>query len=834
MAQKSPASKDSARKTPSRKSSKKPAVPSATVDLAAGEANAVSDADAARLELLRGNAEARRAVSHCEHADPHLYLGPHAATLGGKLDIASRGLVVRAWQPEAISAVLLLADAEEHTRHAMELLEPGLFAVWLPEGPLDIAYRLEFTLDSGAVWTRDDPYRFAKTVDDDELYYLSEGTHRRMWDSLGARPKVMDGVEGFAFAVWAPNAKRVSVVGDFCGWDGRVFCMRRLGTSGVWEIFVPELEVGTLYKYQIITQDGEAIQKADPLAAWAEMAPGTASKTYGSTYSWADGEWMTAVRDRQIRREPMAIYEAHLGSWRGGGGRAQSYRELAPKLVEHVVALGFNYIELLPVAEHPFDGSWGYQITGYFAPTSRFGEPDDFRFFVDYCHRHGVGVILDWVPAHFVKDAHGLGRFDGTALYEHEDPKRGEHPDWGTYIFNYGRFEVANFLASNALYWLDEFHVDGLRVDAVASMLYLDYSREAGEWLPNIEGGRENLDAIALLRHINRWIGEHYPGRFAIAEESTAWPGVTESPERGGLGFELKWNMGWMHDTLDYFGMDPLFRSHHHDKLTFAMVYEDSEAFLNPLSHDEVVHGKGSLYGKMSGDDWRKRANLRTLYAYQFSRPGKVLLFMGSELASPREWNHQIGLDWFLDEKIEHRGVGLFLAELARLYQEHPCLWRLDHHADGFRWIACHDRGRSVISYVRFADEDPSASGAVTEATAVSEAVLEVPVLEVPGTSASTSQKSNSWRPESRDHLLVVLNLTPVPRADYRLGALAVDGYRVLLNSDAERFGGSGYLQADRFVVDQAPADGHPASMLLTLPPLAALVLIPEPSKSAD
>ncbi|MEM8931792.1 MAG: 1,4-alpha-glucan branching protein GlgB, partial [Acidobacteriota bacterium] len=584
-------------------------------------------------------------------------------------------------------------------------------------------------------------------------------------------------------------AQRVSVVGDWNGWDHRRHPMRRLGSAGLWELFVPGVVADQTYKYDLLDAHGERHQKADPVGAWCEVPPKTASKTFTSTYRWGDDAWMAAHAERDVRRGPMATYEVHLGSWKAGGGTSTNYRDLVADLVAHVRALGFDTIELLPVAEHPYYGSWGYQVTGYFAPTARYGDPDDFRYFVDICHQNGIGVIVDWVPAHFVKDAHGLGRFDGTALYEHEDPRRGEHPDWGTYIFNYDRVEVKNFLVANALYWLEEFHVDGLRVDAVASMLYLDYSREDGEWIPNAQGGRENFGAIALLREVNRLVREHYPGRYTIAEESTAFAGVTRSPERGGLGFTFKWNMGWMHDTLGYFQADPLFRSHHHDQLTFAMVYEHSEAFVNPLSHDEVVHGKGSLYTKMPGDGWRQRADLRTLLTYQFARPGKVLLFMGVELASPREWNHETGLDWYLLDEPEHRAHRDFVAELAHLYQAHPCLWRLDHDPSGFEWIACHDRGHSVFSFVRW-DDGPMGD-------------------------------------PQRDHVVVVLNMTPVPRHDYRIGAPRAGAYRVLLDSNAERFGGSGYDRPDRIETEAAVCDGRSSSLLLTLPPASALILEP-------
>ena len=737
------------------------------------------------FSLLLGAESHRLSLFYRDHDNPHGYLGPHAVRVGDE-----HGVIVRAKQPRASAASLVTSDGRDIP---MTSIGHDHFAVYLPQADPEMAYRLRFFFGEQKEneWLREDPYRFPSLLDDQELYYLSEGTHHRLWETLGCREAEHGGVKGLRFAVWAPNARSVALAGDWNGWDPGVHPMRRLGSSGVWELFVPDLESGHLYKFDIKGPGGHSFPKADPLATWAEVSPGTASRTWTSSYEWGDSDWMQNVEGRNIRREPMAIYEVHLGSWAAGGGKSANYRELAPQLVEHVKSLGFNYLELMPVAEHPYDGSWGYQVTGYFAPTSRFGTPDDFRYFVDYCHQHGVGVILDWVPAHFVKDAHGLGRFDGTALYEHQDPRRGEHPDWGTYIFNYGRFEVKNFLVANALYWLDAFHIDGLRVDAVASMLYLDYSREEGQWLPNEQGGNENFDAIALLREVNRLVRELYPGRFVIAEESTAWPGITERPGEGGLGFTLKWNMGWMHDTLDYFGIDPLYRSHHHDRLTFSMVYEYSEAFVNPLSHDEVVHGKGSLLGKMAGDPWRKRANLRCLYTYLFTRPGKILLFMGGELASPREWNHQIGLDRFLEKDPGHRGVRDLVAELGRLYAEHACLWRLDHEAEGFRWIACHDRGRSVFAYARY---DEAADGS---------------------------------EDDERDHLITVLNLTPVPRDGYRIGVPGDKGYEVLLCSDDEKFGGSGYAIERQLECEAVDTDGFEHSLVLSLPPLSALVLRP-------
>ena len=788
--------------------------------------------------LLIGSAEALDAVRQGRHDHPHAVLGLHAAERDG-----APGHVLRVLHPEAQAVDVLVGD----DRYALRDLGGGVFALWLENGTLEAAsdYVLELAFADGSTWQRRDPYGFAPTVGDLDLYYLAEGTHQQLWRCLGARSLTLDGVAGFAFAVWAPNARRVSVVGDFCHWDGRLFPMRRLGTSGVFEIFMPGFRSGEIYKYEILTASGARILKADPMASFAEEAPNTASRAFESQFTWGDDAWREAAAQQDIRRRPMSIYEVHLGSWlrgkapeedgaeAGAKGSTEglqktptvrdpaspndavlSYRELAPRLVKHVKALGFNYLELLPVAEYPFTGSWGYQITGYFAPTSRHGNPDDFRFFVDYCHRHGIGVILDWVPAHFVKDAHGLGRFDGSALYEHEDPRRGEHPDWGTYIFNYGRYEVRSFLLSNALFWLQEMHIDGLRVDAVASMLYLDYSREDGQWIPNQYGGRENIEAIDLLRRVNRAVQAECPGCFTVAEESTAWPGITHDPDRGGLGFTFKWNMGWMHDTLGYFGVDPLFRAGCHDQLTFAMVYEYSECFINPLSHDEVVHGKGSLFGKMSGDSWRKLANLRTLYAYQFTRPGKNLLFMGSELGPVREWNETTSLDWYLLGDPSRKGLMTFVGELGALYAEQRALWESDPDEEGFAWVACQDREASVVAYERRSGR------------------LESPGLSAPGKEGEAVDFSDA-RPRFAHRLLVVLNLTPVPRKDYRLGAFEAGRYRLLLSSDEERFGGSGFEVASEVETEDVAADGCRQSMVLTLPPLAALVLQPVDAASA-
>ncbi|HEY8174745.1 MAG TPA: 1,4-alpha-glucan branching protein GlgB, partial [Gemmatimonadaceae bacterium] len=585
-----------------------------------GEAAASLGAEGAALLGVEGAALER--LLQGRHHDPHSILGAHPAVQSGE-----PGVVVRVMHHDAVRAEAVLPDGE--TRD-MPRVRGSLFAAFLPYAELPLRYRVRFQLAAGQAWERDDPYRFAPTLGDIDLHLFNEGTHRRLWEKLGAHPMTVDGVAGVAFAVWAPTAQRVSVIGDFSQWDGRVFPMRSLGSSGVWEIFLPEIAPGSLYKYEIVTRSGDIRVKTDPFAFKMEQHPGTASivEPPPTTYDWSDAEWMSNRDALDPHREPMLTYEVHLGSWARvpeEGNRHLTYREIAPRLADHVKRLGFTHVELMPVMEHPFYGSWGYQVSGYYAPTSRYGTPDDFRYFVDTMHRHGIGVILDWVPGHFPKDDFALRRFDGSALYEHEDPRLGEHPDWGTLIFNYGRPEVRNFLVANALFWLDEFHTDGLRVDAVASMLYLDYSRQPGEWMRNRLGGRENLEAIEFLRQLNETMRHEHPGCAMIAEESTAWPGVTNEPAHGGLGFALKWNMGWMNDTLHYFSHDPVYRRWHQDQLTFAMIYEYTERFVMPLSHDEVVHGKGSLINKMAGDEWQKFANLRTLLAYMLTRPGKKL-----------------------------------------------------------------------------------------------------------------------------------------------------------------------------------------------------------------
>lgn len=620
----------------------------------------------------------------------------------------------------------------------------------------------------------------------DDLFLFNEGSHFKLWEKLGAHLHTVDGVDGALFSVWAPNAERVAVVGDFNGYDPEAHPLRPTGSSGIWEGFVPGARQGLTYKYHITSRrNGVRAEKADPFAVTAEVPPKSASVVWDLAYDWNDQTWMATRHARNGLGSPMSIYELHLGSWMRvpeEGFRSLSYRELAPRLVEHVQRMGFTHVELMPVGEHPFFGSWGYQITGYFAPTSRYGTPQDFMFLVDALHQAGIGVILDWVPSHFPTDGHGLGQFDGTALYEHADPRKGFHPDWGSYIFNYGRHEVRSFLISNAMYWLDVYHLDGLRVDAVASMLYLDYSRTQGEWIPNQFGGRENIEAIELLRRCNSEVYKAHPDVQVIAEESTAWPMVSRPTYVGGLGFGLKWDMGWMHDTLAYFSRDPIYRTYHHGQLTFRQLYAFHENFVLPLSHDEVVHGKGSLLGKMPGDDWQRFANLRLLYAYMYGQPGKKLLFMGAEIAQWREWRHDDSLDWHLLQFPAHEGVRLLLADLNRLYRETPALHELDCRREGFEWVDCNDAHASVLSFLRLGS-DPD------------------------------------------DAVLVACNFTPVPRVDYRVGVPWGGSWREVLNTDAHEYGGSGMGNGGGVTADEGPVHGRPFCLTVTLPPLAAVVL---------
>ncbi|HUQ89589.1 MAG TPA: 1,4-alpha-glucan branching protein GlgB, partial [Vicinamibacterales bacterium] len=624
-----------------------------------------------------------------------------------------------------------------------------------------------------------------------DIHLLGEGTHLQAFNKLGAHT-ITHGIRtGVHFAVWAPNARRVSVVGKFNAWDGRVHPMRAIRPGGYWEIFLPDLGQGDPYKFEVIGANGAAVLKSDPCGRYFEIPPATASIVWdGTGHAWQDDQWMLDRRGRdQWKRLPMSIYEVHLGSWqRSPHGSLQTYRDMAERLVPYVKDMGFTHVEMLPVMEHPFTGSWGYQVIGFFAPTSRFGTPEDFKFLVDAFHQAGIGVILDWVPGHFPKDQHGLARFDGTALYEHSDPRQGEHQDWGTLVFNYGRHEVRTFLLSNALFWLNEFHIDGLRVDAVASMLYLDYSRKEGEWVPNQFGGRENLDAIEFTKQLNTLIDHESPGAFVCAEESTSWPGVSRPVHLGGLGFTYKWNMGWMHDMLDYMKEDPVHRKWHHNKITFSMMYAYSEKFVLPFSHDEVVHGKRSMLDKMPGDVWQKHANLRALYGYMFVHPGKKLLFMGGEIGQWREWNHDWQLDWEVLGDPKHAGLQRWVRDLNRVYLEQPSLWDADFEPGGFSWIDCNDHEHSVIALTRRAIRP-------------------------------------SGHPAINDFTIAIVNFTPVPRRDYRLGVPGAGDYEELLNSDAEIYGGSNMGNQGTVAAQKKPSHGYDWSLNVTVPPLGFLLL---------
>ena len=710
--------------------------------------------------------------------NPHATLGAHPH---------DGGVVVRAFRPEA-EAVVVRPDGGKPVPMSPAPGEPGLFEGFLADADLPLSYELEVSYPDGNRFTVRDPYAFPPTIGELDLHLAGEGRHERLHERLGAHVLEIDGVVGTAFAVWAPNAAAVSVVGDFNSWDGRLHPMRSLGASGVWELFVPDVAPGARYKYELRTATGELRLKADPFALSAEHPPQTDSVVHRSRHEWQDEEWLERRAATDLLAQPVSIYEAHLGSWRRDPekpGFVLSYRELAEQLVDYVEDLGFTHVELLPVMQHPFAGSWGYQVTGYFAPHSWYGDPDDFRFLVDAFHRRGIGVILDWVPAHFPRDDWALARFDGTQLYEHADPRRGAHPDWGTLVFNLGRSEVRNFLLSNALYWLQEHHADGLRVDAVASMLYLDYSRQAGEWVPNRFGGNEDLDAISFLKELNEVVHAAVPGALMCAEESTAWPGVSKPTYTGGLGFGFKWNMGWMHDTLDYFQRDPVYRRFHHHQLTFSLMYAFSENFILPLSHDEVVHGKGSLVQKMPGDRWQKLANLRALYAYMWAHPGKKLLFMGGELAQNDEWSEAKSLDWHLLEWPEHSGVQALVRELNRVYREEPALWELDFTPDGFRWLEPNDAAANVLAFARF-----SAGG--------------------------------------ERALVCACNLAPVPREGYRIGMSRAGRWLEVLNTDSAYYGGTGSGNLGVVEAEAIPWHEQPFSAEVTLPPLGVVWLIPE------
>jgi len=708
------------------------------------------------------------------HSDPFRVLGPHC--VGDDLEI-------RVFRPDARSVDIVLDREPDKPVAAQRIEQEGFFFATVPGATRDLPYHVRTTDRDGSQHVTRDAYQYGPIMGEVDLHLFAEGQHWKIYEKFGAHLRTIGDAAGVYFAVWAPNAQRVSVVGDFNDWDGRVNPMRKLLGAGVWELFLPGIKQGAHYKFEIRTQTNAVLLKSDPYAFFNQHGKATASLVYDlERYTWNDGEWMEARRSKNWPQSPINIYEVHLGSWRrktGEGKRQLSYLELAEELLPYAMEMGYTHIELLPVAEHPFEGSWGYQVTHYYAPTSRFGPPDDFRHFVDKCHQAGIGVIIDWVPAHFPKDAHALAEFDGTDLYEHMDPRQGEHQDWGTLIFNYGRNEVRNFLIGNALFWLDKYHIDGLRVDAVASMLYLDYSRKPGQWIPNVYGGRENLDAIHFLKQFNDVCYEHFPGIMTIAEESTAWPGVTRPVYLGGLGFGFKWNMGWMHDFLEYMSIDPIYRRYHHGNITFSLLYAFQENFILVLSHDEVVYGKRSLLSKMPGDEWQKFANLRMFLAWMYGQPGKKLLFMGGEFGQRNEWNHDTSLDWELLKLPRHDGVRRLIQHLNYVYKSEPALWQLDNTYEGFDWIDLHDADNSVVSFLRKSREG--------------------------------------------DIVPFVVNATPVVRYNYRLGVPEPGFYRELINTDAETYGGSNIGNLGGVQTEDVPWMGREHSILIHLPPLATL-----------
>jgi 1,4-alpha-glucan branching enzyme len=723
---------------------------------------------------LLSDPEAVKALIEGRLGDPFALLGPHPGT---------HGTVVRAYLPPAESVAAIDGGGAVLAR-LQPVQTPGLFAGMIPAAT---AYRLRIHWPGGLVQETEDSYSFGLLLGELDIYLLAEGSHLELGRCLGAQPMNLDGVPGVRFAVWAPNARRVSVVGDFNGWDGRRHPMRKRVEAGVWELFIPRLPSGTLYKYEILGPHGLLPLKADPVALQAEAPPRNASVVADPTpFRWNDAQWLEArAANNALLHAPLSIYEVHPGSWRrlaGEGGRPLNWDELGDQLIAHVASVGFTHIELLPVMGHPFSGSWGYQVLSQYAPQATFGEPAAFARFVDRCHTAGIGVILDWVPGHFPTDAHGLAWFDGSALYEHTDPREGFHQEWNTAIYNLGRREVHAFLVSSALHWIERYHVDGLRVDAVASMLYRDYARREGEWIPNKYGGRENLEAIDFLRHLNDAVAQRFPGALMIAEESTAWPGVTRSSRDWGLGFSFKWNMGWMHDTLRYMKLDPVHRSYDHHDMTFGLLYAFSERFVLPLSHDEVVHGKGSLIGRMSGDTWQRFANLRAYFGFMWTQPGKKLLFMGGEFGQDWEWNHDGELDWVALEHPLHRGVQRLVGDLNRLYRQEAALHVFDSDSAGFRWIVADDNNNSIFAYYRqgHADSPP---------------------------------------------VIAVCNFTPVPRLHYRLGAPRAGVWREILNTDSELYGGSNLGNGGRLEASTLPSHGQPFSLELTLPPLATVLL---------
>lgn len=728
------------------------------------------------------------ALVRTEHATPHSLLGLHL--LGNR-----SGLVARAVAPNAVRVEVV--PVHESRRPHFELHRIGetfIFEGSTTEAREVYAYDLILTDSSGNRHQSRDAYSFLPTVSDNDLRALGEGNHRRLYEVLGAQPRVLDGIHGTSFAVWAPNARRVSVIGSWNDWDGRIHLMRLLGVSGIWEIFIPGVLQGSLYKFEILDSEGRLRLKTDPCGFFFEQPPKTAAIVWENRrFSWNDEAWIQRRRQTHWLRSPLSIYEMHLGSWKKQSSfESFNYRDIAGRLIDYLRIMKFTHVEFLPVSEHAYYPSWGYQVTGFFAPTSRFGTPDDFQHLVQTLHEAGIGVLMDWVPGHFPKDDWSLARFDGTALYEHADPRQGTQLDWGTLVFNYGRNEVRNFLTANALFWADRFHIDGLRVDAVASMLYLDYSRKAGEWIPNSYGGRENLEAVAFLRHFNEVLHAEQPGILTIAEESTSWPMVSRPTWLGGLGFDLKWDMGWMHDTLGYFRRDPIFRKHHQNDLTFAMLYHMHENFVLPLSHDEVVHGKGSLRRRMPGDDWQAFANLRVLLGYQWTFPGKKLIFMGGEFGQSAEWNENTELNWWLlGEGPYHVGLQNWVADLNALYVSEPSLWRNDYETDGFWWMDCGDHDHSVLSFVR-----------------------EAPLR-------GTGDREDIQLAPS---LLIIMNLTPTPRRNYRIGLSREGAWKEVLNSDSHRYGGSNLGNAGGVTPEAVPMHGQSRSALFTLPPLSILV----------